>query len=247
MIAGPSEAPPPGLSILAALGHVRTTFFKKPVNLYGLAYLANIPLLVCWALIGGDWSSPVHRGLLFGCYVFLYLGQALIISYIFELNRRREGSLKEAVRRVVGVVWPLLGLGLIIGLLSEGSSAVVPRALPDIVLGALFAVAVPACLMEGLGAVASIRRSLELTRGSRLKILLLVAFAYAVNYFIFYRLIIIYIWELAILSPLSLALVSNALYAATYLIFYLVYAAVYYELRTIKDFQINSADRIDET
>ena len=245
MTAGPSGASPPGLSLLAVLGHVRTTFLKKPINLYGLSYLANIPLLVSWALIGGDLSSLVHRGLLFGCYVILYLGQALIISYIFELNRRQEGSLKEAVRRVVGVVWPLLGLGLIIGLLYEGSYTVLPRALPEIVLGTLLAVAVPACLMEGRGAVAGIRRSLDLTRGSRLKILLLVTFVYAVNYFIIYRLIIIQVWELAVLSPLSLALLSSALYAVTYLIFYLVYAAVYYELRTIEYFQDNSADQTE--
>ena len=128
-----------------------------------------------------------------------------------------------------------MGIGLILGVLGQGAYVVLRSPFVEIILTTLAAAAVPACLMEGLGPVASLKRSLDLTRGSRLKILLLVSLVYGVNDWVIYRFIGDFLWNLTSWNWLPLNLALNLFYSATLLFIYLAYAAVYYELRTIEE------------
>lgn len=140
---------------------------------------------------------------------------------------------------------PLFGIGLITGLLCQGAYALLPPPFPEIIITTLFSVAVPACLMERLGAVAGIKRGLELIRGNFFKVLLLVALVYGVNYLLFYPFLEM-LWKKDALSYLALNLLGNALYASAFLFICLVYAAAYYELRVLKDFPSDSDGRTED-
>jgi len=220
------------------LGHVRSTFLTKPLTLYGLSYLGMLPISLIWPLISEYYAGSAGYALVLVAVIclFLYLAHALIIAYAFELNRKRAGSLQEAARRVAAVIWPLVMMALLVWLVCQGAHSYLPPPIPEIVLTVFCAVAVPACLMERLGALASLKRSFELTQGCRLKVLLVIGTVYAVNYLVIYRLLLI-VWDRGWMGGLSIAMLNNALYAASSLFIYLVYAALYYELRTIKDFR----------
>ena len=68
----------PGLSLPAVLGHVWSTFLKKPLGLYGLSFGGRVPFcLACMALYGD--MKFINGFLIFVTYVFFYFVNALIL------------------------------------------------------------------------------------------------------------------------------------------------------------------------
>ncbi len=78
---------------------------------------------------------------------------------------RPGDSLALAIRRFFPVLGALICLGLAIGF------GFILLVVPGIILALMFAISIPACVVERLGPIASLRRSAGLTKGSRWKIL----------------------------------------------------------------------------
>jgi Membrane domain of glycerophosphoryl diester phosphodiesterase len=189
--------------------------------------------------------------------VFYFVGQAVMLYGAFQALRGRDFLVGEAVRRGLARFWSIIGvvllpmLAFIAGLIvvSLLSVLAVPlgviAGLAFFVLVVMFVIrwsaAVPACVVEGLGPVASLRRSAELTRGNRWKI-------FAVFVLIFVIIIIAGIVVFAITAPFALAgagtgfvgviiagligLIVSAVYTAY---FNIVQALIYHDLRVAKE------------
>jgi len=99
--------------------------------------------------------------------VLEFVGLAVILYGAFQVMRGRDIAI-HVIRRVsprflaIIAVAFLLGIALLLGLMLF--------VLPAIVLATRWVVALPACVVEGLGPFDSFRRSAELTEGHRWKI-----------------------------------------------------------------------------
>jgi uncharacterized membrane protein len=125
--------------------------------------------------------------------ILIPMGQAAIVYVAFQSLRRQQIHIGEAVQNVLARFWPIIGIilcyvgallafavvgwGLIFAVImaSGGGSAGVILAvligIALIVLGSMlvirWSVVLPACVVERLGPIASLRRSSDLTKGHR--------------------------------------------------------------------------------
>ncbi len=115
-----------------------------------------------------------------------------------------------------------MGFGIAVGLFVF--------VIPGIILSLLWCVAIPACAVENLGAVASLSRSSALTRGYRLKIL-------ALGILIFAAYLVIQIVSMVLFGLLGVA--GSVLYYLFTICLSafgsVISATLYFELRNLKE------------
>ena len=96
------------------------------------------------------------------------LGQAIILFQAFQYLRGRPVRIDAALQRALARFLPVVGAGLLYGLgIMFGLFLLV---VPGLFLMTMWAVTVPVCVVEGLGPVASLTRSSQLTKGYRWKV-----------------------------------------------------------------------------
>jgi hypothetical protein len=154
--------------------------------------------------------------------------------------RGRDVIVSDAVKRGLSRFWSIIGLailqylGIVIGILLF--------IVPGVMLLARWIAALPACVAEGLGPLASLRRSAELTKGHRWKIfgiLLLVFLGAAIGF-------ILVMLACDLLGvPFSIALIEHGfgVAALVWLVAAAIYAAyvdivlavMYHDLRVAKE------------
>jgi hypothetical protein len=127
--------------------------------------------------------------------VVFNLSEAMVLYIAVEHMRRKPVNLIDGLKVALGRFFPLIGIILLIMLalfgvvflvgIVAGAFAALPGLVPAILtpilvllslvpyftLIIMWSVARPACVVEGLGPLRSLRRSRELTRGHRWKIL----------------------------------------------------------------------------
>lgn len=123
-------------------------------------------------LIEGDPQTTAGAALLtlasIAGLILEFVGLAVILYGAFQVMRGRAIAIWDVLRHVLSRVWAivavafLLGIALLLGLMLF--------ILPAIVMAVRWVVALPACIVEGLGPFDSFRRSAELTEGHRWKI-----------------------------------------------------------------------------
>ncbi len=97
-----------------------------------------------------------------------FIGLAIILYSAFQVMRGREIDMLNVIRHVLSRSWAIVALAFLLGVaLFLGLMLFV---LPAILMAARWVVALPACVVEGLGPFASMQRSADLTRGHRWKI-----------------------------------------------------------------------------
>jgi Membrane domain of glycerophosphoryl diester phosphodiesterase len=123
-------------------------------------------------LLSGE--GETYTGVLRNVAVFIFwmivntVGLAVILYAAFQAMRGRPIQIGEAIRRGLSRFWAIVGLailqwlGIFIGFLLF--------IVPGIMLFIRWSAALPACVVEGLGPLASMKRSAELTKGHRWKI-----------------------------------------------------------------------------
>jgi MFS family permease len=123
-------------------------------------------------LLSGE--GETYTGVLRNVAVFIVwmivntVGLAVILYAAFQAMRGRPVQIGEAIRRGLSRFWAIVGLailqwlGIFIGFLLF--------IVPGIMLFIRWSAALPACVVEGLGPLASMKRSAELTKGHRWKI-----------------------------------------------------------------------------
>jgi hypothetical protein len=156
--------------------------------------------------------------------------QSIMLHRAFADLRGRPVSFGESLRVACSRFFPVIGLSICttsiegIGLLCF--------IFPALMLTRMWFVATPACVVEQLGSMDSMRRSSRLTKGHRWKIFRLMIFLFATIMVISGSLVV----SLNVLSGAGMALIGDVLGAGVSGAVGTIAAAVaYYELRVLKD------------
>jgi hypothetical protein len=156
----------------AVLSRHFLTFFIVTVIAYSPALLissmqATQPTEPAEALSQALWSLIAVVLLL----VLSQLGDAVILHMAFQDMRRRPIRLVESLNVAFSRLLPLIGIALVQGFLTLLGIALL--IIPGLILLSMWLVGVPACVVERRGPWESLRRSRELTKGHRWKVLAL--------------------------------------------------------------------------
>jgi hypothetical protein len=96
------------------------------------------------------------------------IGQAVILFGAFQQLRGQPAYMGEALQRGLARFFPILGFGILYTLgITLGAMLLI---VPGLMLFVRWSLGVPACVVEGLGPSASMKRSAELTKGHRWQI-----------------------------------------------------------------------------
>lgn len=136
-----------------------------------IAYLPAALLSSASSAASGQ--GPGHGGMV-GALGFLLtmvlgtLSQAIVVYGAFQDMRGRPVSLTESLQVGLRRFLPIVGLGICVGVtVALGFLALV---IPGLILLAMWYIATPACVVEQLGPLRSMRRSSQLTKGHRWKV-----------------------------------------------------------------------------
>ncbi len=153
---------------------------KNPAIFLGLTFVALIPGVMVDLVLPPFDDNP--GSLIFATalmeYVILLISQGAVAYAVFQVARDEGVTFGDAVSRGMARFFPLalaallMGLGIALGMLAL---------IPGFVLMSLWVAAIPACVVERLGATASIQRSMNLTLGYRLRVFALVMLVFIVN------------------------------------------------------------------
>jgi hypothetical protein len=151
-----------GLAILVgALPALLMTYFFYEIGLTSPATLQN----------GSSFGRMIGASFFTGLIglVFSALVQGALTRATVNANEGRRATFGESFSAAVRVLLPLIGLSILFGLgITIGFILLI---VPGIFLILMWAVAVPSLVVERAGVFAAFRRSAELTKGARWKIL----------------------------------------------------------------------------
>jgi uncharacterized membrane protein len=157
------------------------------------------------------------------------LAQAAILYVAFQSMRGRVVGIVEALRRGLSRFGAIVGLAILVG--CGIWIGLILLIVPGIMFALRWSVALPACVVEGLGPLASMKRSAQLTKGHRWK-----PFG-----------IFLLLWVVSALAGLLIGLllrpagvagtqVVQALWNAAWTAFwYVTLVMIYHDLRVIKE------------
>jgi hypothetical protein len=135
------------------------------VALPNLLFLLNQSQPGNVAAAGIGWRLAVS---LIAVMILSQIGQAIIVFGAFQQLRGLPLRPGEALQRALARFFPLIGLAILYSLgIALGTMLLI---VPGVILLVMWAVVVPVCVLEGLGPVASMGRSRELTKGHRWQI-----------------------------------------------------------------------------
>ncbi len=149
------------------------TFRQSPWPFIALGFLP-VPFSVLAALpkliVGREGAVAVTLSVLvtLAQYFVQFIGQ---IATVYGASRRLAGvsfTLGEALGVAVRRFLPLLAVGLMVGLVVILGFLLL--VIPGLIAAVMLVLAVPACVIERSGPVASLNRSLYLTKGNRWRI-----------------------------------------------------------------------------
>jgi uncharacterized membrane protein len=157
------------------------------------------------------------------------LAQAVILYIAFQYLRGQEASLGDAVQKNITRVLPLIGVLILTGLgLSVGFLLLF---IPGVMLLVRWSVAVPACVLDRTGPVASLKRSATLTKGHRWKIFGMFLLLWIVS-MVVAGLIIMVARPFGALAGVVAGFIWTALWSAY---FNSVWVMLYHDLRVAKE------------
>lgn len=218
----------PQLNIGSIISRSFSTMMKKPVVFLGLtAVAALVPAIVQIA------TFPSQGGSAFGSILGSILGmiiQATVAYAVFQIARGQSVSMAECFNRATGHFLPILLASILVGLLV--GVGMVLLVIPGVIISCILAVTLPACVVEKLGAVDSLKRSAELTKGNRLQIFLLylvVGIVIGVLTFVFAMILF------SVTGLIAGTLLLTVLLIVPMAFSYVMASIIYFDLREIKE------------
>ena len=168
--------------------------------------------------------------------------QAAIARTAIRRLGGRSGGLLENVAEALKLILPLIGLVILTSLATL--FGLVMLIVPGIIFYVAMSVSVPVLVEERRGVLGSIERSVELTRGSRWLI-----FGLLLAFFVAYMLLGAALTAASLVLPLGtffdtpvgFALLDAAAQTVMEAVFAVMLAALYVELRTVKEGATSSA------
>lgn len=156
----------PFFDVGSVLSRSFSTLMKNPLLFFGLTLAASLPTFIVEAF------SPDQGGLgIVMNVVQTILGlvvEGAIAYAVYRVLTGKNASLGYSVSRGMGRIIPLFLAALVTGL-GIGIGLVL-LVIPGLIVMCVWVVTIPACVVEKLGPLESIRRSADLTRGFRLPI-----------------------------------------------------------------------------
>ena len=131
--------------------------------------LPNLIFTLQTPVFEAPWATGIYfvLGIVLGLFLNT-IGEAVILFGAFQYLSGQPVVPAQALQRSLARFLPILGFAILyVVALFFGFILLV---IPGIILFIMWTVALPACVVEGLGPVACMRRSTELTRGYRWKI-----------------------------------------------------------------------------
>ncbi|WP_236518783.1 hypothetical protein [Sandaracinus amylolyticus] len=191
---GAPSAPPAPLELGDAIASTFRIVGQSFVPFLVIALIVVVPataiqtvieLVVYWATqqslssIGGPeealslmgMASAGYLVVLFILMVTYSLGQGAIMYLTIESMVGRKASAFDALRAVIGRLVPLVVCAFVVGIVTGIGTLFC--LVPGVIAWVWLMAALPACLVERLGPIASMQRSIELTEGHRLTIFLI--------------------------------------------------------------------------
>lgn len=218
---------------------------RNPLIFLGLSFLmvalpqALIQMATGVSATGGDaaammamFSSPSMIAAGFGGWLLFVILSVLlqatfIIATVKDLNGQQI-SLGACVSQAIGKILPLIGLGILMTLgIMVGLVLLV---IPGLILALMWIVAAPVMMAEDKGIVDSLKRSAELTKGSKRWIVLLF-----VVYIVIATVLGLFMMPFAFAGTAAVALVGLVINTLTGAIQGTGIAAVYVDLRMAKE------------
>jgi hypothetical protein len=150
-------------------------FISRWAPFIGLSLVAYAPnFLYALATAGAPGAQGLSAASLQGFLLVVIrlacssLASAAIIYGVVQELRGRTFTFGDSLRIGFGRIGAVIGLSLLVGILV--ALAMILLIVPGIIVLCIFAVAVPVCVVEGLGPRASMSRSSFLTKGNRWRI-----------------------------------------------------------------------------
>ncbi|MDR3077831.1 MAG: hypothetical protein LBV15_03600, partial [Planctomycetota bacterium] len=150
------DAAPFGVGTI--LSRAWRTLFSHPALFLGLAVLATAPDLVYEIVFQKSSGIPFS-------HLLTLMIQGAIAYGVFKITRSEPVSMGEALSRGARRLFTLFLLSLMTSLCVV--LGLVLLVIPGLIMLCMFAVSIPACVVEKLGAIDSMKRSAKLTRGRR--------------------------------------------------------------------------------
>ncbi len=160
-------------------------FAAVPLVSYVIVFVVTVIFTLLTAFVG--WASNMGVAIFIAAvlgillFVGLYMiGEAVVLLGAFQRLRGHPLRVGEALQRAFARFLPLIGLSILCGL--GVMLGMVLLIVPGVILFCMWAVVVPACVVEGLGVTASMSRSADLTKGYRWQILGLLLLLAIINW-----------------------------------------------------------------
>lgn len=213
------------------LGLTFSCLGKNPGLFLGLAIIVTLPNLI---LANYSKSSPSQSAIFIFSWLlkfFTSLFEGAVAFGVYQILREQPVTLGKALAKGLArllylvIVSFIFNIGVTIGL--------VLLIIPGLILICMWIVAIPACVVESLGPIDSLRRSAVLTQGYRWQI-----FGLILSYFIAALLIGFganFFFLLLTNDPLSATLGSGIIGILPTAIYATMLAVIYYQLRSVKE------------
>lgn len=167
------------VSIGSVLGRSLKELLKRPILYLGLNLLAVIPYGLLLGLGMANMSLALMSLAQIVMMILVLVIQGVIAYMVFHDMAQRQASLPNAIASAMKHIVPMVLAAILTGLaVGIGTLLLI---IPGIILMCVLAVTIPACMVEKLGAVDSLKRSAELTKGYRLQIFLMVLIVGIIN------------------------------------------------------------------
>jgi hypothetical protein len=154
-------------------------FARNFFDLAGIAGIAVVPGLIVPAR---DGYAPINLGLPTWAAISIYVSSILLMCFVaFQRIRGRPINLSEGIKAALHRGLLLVGMTLfilvVIGILQSRSESYAAGVIAGVVFLSIWVMALPVCVIEGLGPLRSFGRSWALSIGHRGKMLVLVLLA----------------------------------------------------------------------
>jgi hypothetical protein len=170
-ISAAAPATPGEFRVGQVLSKTATLLSRHFLIFFVVALVAGLPRLL-WTGVDAETANNFPWGrFLVGLILFLVLNtlaQAVILYGAFQAMRGRPVNLSECLRVGLGRFFPIVGL-VICAYLAIWIGLIF-LIVPGVILGIMWYVGTPVCVVEQKGPLASLGRSSELTKGHRWKL-----------------------------------------------------------------------------
>jgi hypothetical protein len=232
-------AAPPSFRVGAVFGRAFELLFRDFGKFFGVSLLSYAPFLLApfllLTLFGGGTQRNLAEARDFGglatgigllWMLLSVLCQAIILYGAFERMRGKSFTVGEALKRGLARFFPIIGVVLCIAF--GGGLASLLFLVPGVIVMLMWYVAVPVCVVEERGPIASLGRSRELTKGSRWKVFGIVIVILVASFVLQLIIQLIFLATTGKLIATLVTFLSSALIAAYQSI---LFAVVYHDLR----------------